>query len=321
MRPENLESSKTSTRVSNATMGCLLCVALAFHIAAPLGRSQELEPRSLTNVPVGMNFVLVGYGYARGNILLDPSVPIEDLDAKLHTLVGAYVRSINLLGLASKFDVIVPFAAGDWKGLLEGQDTARSATGFGDPRVRLSMNFVGAPALKGAEFAGYRQKTIVGASLQVVVPVGQYDPTKLLNLGSNRWIFRPQIGVSRVAGPWILEAYAAGWFFTKNTDFFGGSTLRQRPLLAAKLHFIRSFPKGRWIALDGGYGIGGRTILDGEAKETHISTFRFGLTLAAPIATRHTARLVLTAAVRGERGPDYNGISIFYQYRWGGMPK
>jgi hypothetical protein len=290
----------------------LALLALVLHLAAVQGSGQELEPRALTNVPVGA----AGYVYAQGNILLDPVVPIEDLDAKLHTFIGAYVRAIDFFGLSSKLDVVVSFADADWKGQLEGVDTARAVTGFGDPRVRLSVNFVGAPALRPAEYAGYVQKTIVGASLQLITPLGQYDSSRLLNLGSNRWTFRTQIGISQVVRRWTFEAFAGAWFFTDNTDFFGGSTVEQRPLLVGKLHVIRSFPRGWWLALDGGYGYGGRTTLDGAEKDTRISTFRFGLTFAVPIARRHTLRLVLASGARVERGADFDSVGLFYQFRW-----
>ena len=146
----------------------------------------------------------------------------------------------------------LPLASGSWEGQLEGQDTSRAVTGFGDPRVALSLNFVGAPALRARDFGSYRQTTIVGAILRVTVPLGQYDPSKLINLGSNRWTFRLQVGASHAMGPWILEAYAAGWFFTTNPNFFGGSKLEQHPLATFKLHFIRSLGRRFWIALDGG---------------------------------------------------------------------
>lgn len=296
----------------------LAAFAFVLHLAARVGHAQELEPRALTNVPVGTNFVALGYAYARGNILLDPAIPIDDLDSKLHTFVGAYVRAIDLFGLSGKLDLLVPFAAGDWEGVLEGVDTTRSATGFGDPRARLSVNIIGAPALRATEFAGYVQKTIVGASLQVIAPLGQYDSSKLLNLGSSRWVFRAQAGVSQVVGPWTFEAFAGGWFFTRNADFFGGSTLEQKPLLVGKLHVIRSFQRGWWLALDGGYGYGGRSIIDDVERDTRISTFRFGLTFAAPIARRHTVRLTAASGARVERGADFDALGLSYQYRWGG---
>jgi hypothetical protein len=315
----NLRPSRNSSRISSSTAS--LCVALALHVAASIGHGQELEPRALTNLPVGTNFVALGYAYAQGNVLLDPAIPVEDLDSKIHTFVGAYVRAIDFFGLSSKIDFWVPVADADWKGELEGVDTARAVTGFGDPRARLSVNFVGAPALRGAEYAGWTQKTIVGVSLQAIMPLGQYDSSKLLNLGSNRWTFRTQLGVSQVAGPWTFEAFVGAWFFTDNTDFFGGSTVEQRPLLVGKLHVIRAFTRGWWLALDGGYGYGGRTILDGDEKETRISTARFGLTFAAPLARQHTVRLTLASGARVERGADFDAISVSYQYRWGGMPR
>ena len=230
---------------------------LALVLLAPVtAAAQDLEPRALTNVPVGWNFAALGYRYATGNILLDPAIPIEDLSSRVHTVVGGYVRSLSLFGLSSKLAVLVPLASGSWEGQLEGQDTSRAVTGFGDPRVALSLNFVGAPALRAHDFGSYRQTTIVGAILRVTVPLGQYDPSKLINLGSNRWTFRLQVGASHAMGPWILEAYAAGWFFTTNPNFFGGSKLEQHPLATFKLHFIRSLGRRFWIALDGGYGIG-----------------------------------------------------------------
>jgi hypothetical protein len=304
----------------HGTIVLLALVLPALLYATREAAAQELEPRLLTNVPVGMNFGVIGYAYSRGNILLDPAVPVEDLDSKLHTFVAAYVRSIDVGGLASKVDVVVPFAAGDWKGRLEGQDTARSVTGFGDPRIRLSVAFVGAPALEAEDFGTYQQTTIVGASVQVIAPLGQYDSSKLLNLGSNRWTIRSVVGASHATGPWTLELYGGAWLFGKNSDFFGGSTVTQKPLVVGKTHVIYRFPRGRWLAFDLGYGIGGRSTIDDDVRDTRISTFRFGLTLAFPMGSAHTLRLVAASGARVERGPDFDALGTTYQYRWGGLP-
>ena len=160
------------------------------------GFSQELEPRSLINVPVGTSFAMLGYGFADGNILFDPALPIEDVNARTHTLVGAYVRSVNFLGMAGKANIVLPFAAGDWEGLFQGNDTTTARTGMGDLRIGFSFNFIGSPALEKDGFKEYTQKTIAGFSMQVVAPTGQYFEDRLINLGSNRWAFRPQLGVS-----------------------------------------------------------------------------------------------------------------------------
>jgi hypothetical protein len=160
---------------------------------------------------------------------------------------------------------------------------------------------------------------IAGASLQVIAPLGQYDPSKLINLGSNRWTFRPQIGVSYTTGHWILETYASAWIFARNTDFWGGNQLEQLPLGAFKIHVIHTLPRRRiWAALDAGYAIGGRTKINGVELDTRISTFRFGATLVFPVAARHTLKLTGLTGVRHERGPDFDAVAVAYQYRWGG---
>ncbi len=279
--------------------------------------AQELEPRALVNVPVGMNFLFLGYGYAQGNILLDPAIPIEDLDSRLHTFVGAYVRAIDVFGLSGKLGVVVPFAAGDWSGLLEGQAASTSRTGFGDPRIRLSVNFLGAPALSASEFRSYSQKWTAGASLQVTAPLGLYYPDKLINLGSNRWTIRPQLGAATSFGRWTVEAYTGIWFFTRNPDFYGGNLLEQRPLWTAKIHLVRSLSKGIWASADLGYGRGGRSVVQGVARDTRISTFRFGLTLSVPLAPQHALKLYVVSGKRVEQGADFDGIGIGYQYYWG----
>jgi hypothetical protein len=283
--------------------------------STPVGAaSQELEPRLLSNVPVGTNFLLGAYAFSKGNILLDPAVPIEGLDAELHTVVGAYVRSFSLLGLSSKVDLVVPIASGDWVGRVEGRDSSRAVTGLGDPRVRLSVAFAGAPALTREEFRGFTQETVAGVSVQVIAPLGQYDPARLINLGSNRWTIRTQLGLSHTVGNWIYEGYAAAWIFTANDNFWGGNLLEQKPLATAKAHVIRTFGQRRWLAGDAGFGFGGRSILNGDERDTRLSTFRLGLTLAWPISQRHTLKLVAASAFRIEKGPDFDVFGGTWQY-------
>jgi len=225
--------------------------------------SQELEPRAFSPAPVGVNFVAVGYNYSFGNFLLDPSIPIEDGTGKVHSLAAGYVRTFSLLGMSAKADAILPFATGRWEGVLQGQDTSRVATGFGDPALRLAVNFVGAPALGMPQFARYRQGTIVGASLRVIVPLGQYDPDRLINLGANRWTFIPRFGVSRRLGSWTVEGLATARLSTTNADFVGGNTFEQDPLWAIQGSVSWVFGRGAWLAVDGGWAWGGRTTVNG----------------------------------------------------------
>jgi len=300
---------KFRIQIGSLVIGLLIPVSLL---------SQELEPRSLTNVPVGMNFGLAGYAWTQGNIVLDPALSIEDLNATVHGFVAAYARSINVWGKSGKIDVVLPYAAGDWSGLVNQQQEYAKRDGFGDPRIRFSVNLVGAPALKLEEYGDYRQKTIVGINMQVYLPLGQYFPDRLINLGSNRFIFRPQIGISQGIDKWFIEGYASLWLFTRNGDFWGGNELKQNPIITGKIHVIRSLSKGIWVAVDAGYANGGTAFANGVERESHISTFRFGGTFAIPLGMYHSLKLFGFTTMRMDKGSDYELLSLAYQFRWGG---
>ena len=115
----------------------------------------------------------------------------------MDTEILAYARSLNVMGKSAKFDMIVPYSDLSGSALVAGQPRERNVEGFNDPRFRFSMNFYGAPALSLDEFAKYQQDLIIGASVQVSAPLGQYDDTRLVNLGNNRWFVKPDIGISK----------------------------------------------------------------------------------------------------------------------------
>jgi Putative MetA-pathway of phenol degradation len=291
----------------------LFFVIVGFHYSSD---AQELEPRSLTNLPIGTNFIAAGYGFSWGSTLLDASIPIEDLNSNIHGMVAAYARSINFFGMGGKFDIIVPYAIGDWDGFLEGTYAAASRSGFGDPRFRFSFNFFGSPALKLDQFKSYQPHSIAGFSIQVYAPLGQYSEDKLINLGSNRWTIKPQIGIARYRGKWIFEGYISAWIFTANNEFFGGNKLKVRPLYTFKFHLIRSLPKRTWIAFDIGYGLGAKTELNEMVRDDRISSMRFGTTFAIPFAKKHAVKLSYYSAIRFEKGADFDALAISYQFRW-----
>ena len=295
----------------------LLILFLVGAIVLPMNViSQELEPRSLVNLPIGTNFVVAGYGYGQGNILLDAFIPIENFDGKLHTFVVGYVRSFNLFGLSGKADIVLPYGTGDWNYNYLGVDEYKNADGFGDLRVRLAINFIGAPSLNQQEFKDYKQKTVLGFIGQVIIPTGLYNPEQLPNLGSNRWTFRNQLGVSHTMNKWILEGYVALWLFTSNDNYLNGKTLKQKPMAGIKMHLVKLFKKGKWLALDAGYGVGGSTQVEDINLNTHMSSLRFGITYAQPLGKNHAIKFTVVSGVRIERGPDFDAFGIAYQYRW-----
>ncbi len=278
--------------------------------------SQELEPRSLTNVPVKTNFATLVYNYAAGNILYDQALPLEDVQAKTNTFVGAYVRSLNFFGMGAKCNVILPYAIGNWEGIYQGIDTTTSRNGLADLRFGFSFNFIGSPAIDKEGFKNYQQKTIAGFSLQLVAPTGQYFEDRLINLGSNRWAFRPQLGVSHKINSWYIEYAINTWIYTTNYSFWNGNKIKQEPLGTFKLHIIKSFKKGIWAALGAGYAYGGRIYKNNEQSETNISTMRFGAVVVVPVHPKHSLKLMVVTAKRFQEGADFSAINLAYQYIW-----
>ena len=135
----------------------------------------------------------------------DASLPVENAQLKTSSVVLAYARVRDLWGTSGKFDAIVPYTSLSGTAELAGQPVDREANGLADARFRLSVNLYGAPALTLQEFRNYEQDLIVGASLQVSVPWGQYDSSRVVNIGTNRWSFKPEVGISQAAGPWTVE--------------------------------------------------------------------------------------------------------------------
>ncbi len=310
-------SDAPEARVANR-----LPLGLAFGMIAALSvvsnaNAQEAEPRSYSNTPIGLNFLISGYVYSQGKLAFDPNTAIADATFHSDTGVLAYVRSFELAGQSAKFDAIVPTSSFAAHGLVNGEPREREMTGLGDPRFRVSVNLFGAPALSAKEFASYQQDLIVGVSLQVSAPLGQYDSTKLLNLGGNRWSFRPELGISKAWGPWTVEFAPSVTFFSDNTDFFGGNTFSQSPIYAVQGHVIYTFQSGIWMALDGHYFAGGRTALNGVKSDNEQAITRAGLTLALPIDRQNSLKLSASTGITTRTGSELTAVGIAWQYRWG----
>jgi hypothetical protein len=297
-----------------------LAVAAAIAGSTWLGgdaASQELEPRSYVNTPVGLNFLLAGYGYTQGSVVFSASAPIEDAEVKTHSGFIAFVRSLDVGGMSAKVGAVLPYASADGSAALAGQPQERKISGFGDPKVRLSLNFYGAPALSLKEFAEYEQDLLIGATFEVSAPLGQYDSTKLLNIGTNRWSIKSELGVSKPLGPFTLEASAAAILFTDNSDFLNDRTLQQKPLYAAQMHVVSEFGSGFWGSLDATYYYGGRTMIDGEKSEP-LQNARMGLTVSMPVNRYNSIKFFGSTGIYSRTGSDFDAVGAAWQVRWGG---
>jgi len=297
--------------------GRRITLLLALAAGAAKAFAQDMEPRAYSKTPIGMNFAVAGYAYSEGGVATDPSVPLEDAELTVHTSFLAYVRSFGLFGKSCKADVIVPYAVVSGDALFAGQPRSREVEGFADPRFRVSMSFLGAPALTLKELREYEGNFVMGASVQVAAPLGQYDKGRLVNIGGNRWWIKPELGASRSFGRFDAELAVGTTFFTDNDDFLG-QTRAQDPIYSLQAHLVYTFRPGLWLAVDGVYYTGGRTTVDGVRGDDLQENTRLGLTLAVPVNKNHSIKLYAGTGVVTRTGSDFDTIGIALQTRWGG---
>jgi hypothetical protein len=290
----------------------------ALLVFTSVAQAQDIEPRAYANAPVGVNFLIGGYAYTDGGLAVDSSVPISDPRLSTSNAVVGYARVLDFWGKSAKFDVVAPFSWLSGSADYDGQTIRRSVSGFMDPAFRLSINIYGAPALSLKEFGRYRQDLIVGASLRVTAPLGQYDDKRIVNLGTNRWSFKPQVGVSKALGRWTLEGTAAVTLYTDNNDFYGDNSRSQDPLYSLGTSVIYSFRSGAWASLDGTYFAGGRTTLNRELSNDLQQNWRVGATLAFPVNAGNSVKAYASSGVSARTGNNYDLVGIAWQYRWGG---
>ena len=287
---------------------------LLFAISASAG---EIEPRSYVNTPIDINVAVAGYVYSDGGLATSDASSLQDANLKMDTGVLAYVRTFDVCGNSAKFDVIAPYSKLAGSALDAGQPRERNVSGLNDPRFRFSVNFYGSPALSVQEFANYQQDLLIGASVQVSAPLGQYDPNRLVNLGHNRWSIKPDIGISKALGALTLELSAGVTLFTDNDDYYGGRVQERDAVYSTQLHATYNFGGGVWAALSGTYDYGGRTIVDGVRQHDVQSNSRLGATLALPVDKNNSIKLYASTAVVTHTGSDYDLVGALWQYRWG----
>jgi hypothetical protein len=270
------------------------------------------------NTPIGVNFLLGGYVYTDGDLATAGSSPLKDAEVTMDNGLLAYARSMELWGKSAKFDVVLSYSELSGEATVGGETRTRKVSGFIDPRFRLSVNFLGAPALSVQEFSSYQQDLIIGASVQVSAPLGQYDEDRLINLGNNRWFVKPDIGISKAWGDFTLELSGGAFLFTDNDDFFGGKELEQDPLYTTQLHATYNLGRGVWAAVSGTYDHGGRTTVDGVHNDDKQENSRAGITLALPVNRFNSVKLYASTPIHTTVGGDFDLLGMIWQHRWGG---
>jgi hypothetical protein len=286
-------------------------------VTATRAEAQELEPRAYSNSPIGFNFLVAGYAYSQGGLSIDPALLVQDAKLKIHSGVFAYARVVDLWGMSGKLDVVVPYLELSGSATVEGQAATRHVSGFGDPRFRLSINLHGAPALSMKELRGYKKDLVVGASVQVSAPCGQYDPARAINLGTNRWSIRTDLGFSKALGPLTVDVTASATFYTDNDNFFGGQTLEQTPIFAGQANVSYDFGNDIWAAVGTTYYFGGRTTLNGDVSNVELGNARAGALLALPVSHHNSIKLSYSRGLYTRAGSDFSTAGVAWQVRWG----
>ena len=299
------------SRPSGKSLRFLLKVIMVF-LATP-NLAQEIEPRLLTNVPRGTNIAVVAYNYAGGSILYAKEIFPPPVNFSSNSIALGYLRGFSLFGLGAKVKALVPLVANHWDAPWKGGDTVVDIAGFADARIGLDVNLFGGPALKREEYASYKQKTLISLGVLLSVPTGNYNPTSLLNIGSNLVSVQTTLGASYTFNSWIFEGLARMQVFTENTRFLESNTITQTPLYSGTLHAIKSFSKGWWAGMGVSYGHGGQTVRNGMGLSAEISSMRFGGVVAAPLGKGKSLKLTLASIKRFEQGAEIWNAQLAYQ--------
>ncbi len=299
----------------------IVSAAFLASLAVIPASAQELVPAAYTPAPYGVNVVTVTTSFNDGDISFDPSGPIEDGSGRIGTSSVGYARTFNFAGRSANIGFIVPYVLGDLQGLVNGVPASAERSGFGDIGFRGAVNLYGGPAMSPKEFSAYLPKTLVGVTVSASAPTGQYDPSKLINIGTNRWAVKAELGFVQVIGEWAIDAYVGANLFTDNTEFLGDNTLSRDPIYSTQAHLRYRFNPKIWGAFDVNYWRGGQTTVDGVDNDDEQSNSRVGLTFSIKLSPRQNLRVAVSTGAVTRIGGDFHSIGASYSYSWSARPR
>jgi hypothetical protein len=279
--------------------------------------AQDLVPRAYLVTPLGSNAITFSYSWNDGQLVFEPSVPIEDAKGRFRTSVLSYYHSFGLFGRSANIVVSVPYARGDFEGRVLEVGNAVYRSGLADPRLRLSVNLIGGPAMRVGDYVQWREKGLLGVSVTAVVPTGQHDPARVVNPGTNRWAFKPELGVTRRIRRWVAEGYAGVWLFTANRRFFPGNSNRtQRPMPAFEGHLGYYLRPRLWASFDVNFWSGGSSAIDGVAKRDAHRESRVGGSLSFPLLKHQSLKFSYSQGAITRIGGNFRTLAAAWQYSW-----
>jgi hypothetical protein len=296
-------------------------LALSECCFAGVGHAQEIEPRAYSPSPTGLNFLLAVGAHSEGAVLTDPALPVTDIEAKIDALVFGYGRTFGVAGRSANAALALPLIQVDASGNVGETRREVRREGLGDAKLRFAVNLIGAPAMTPREFAQREPKTTLGASLTVNIPTGEYDPSKLINIGTNRWAVKTELGLTHPIGKWLIEGYVGAWFFEDNDEFFGGQLREQDTLGSLQAHVSYTFKPRMWIALNTTYYEGGRTTVNGTLNDDRQENSRVGLTFSMPAGKSYSLKFNWSRGATTRFGSSFDTYGVALQYAWLDKPR
>jgi hypothetical protein len=294
-------------RIALASAACVV-------VAGPIVAAQEMEPKAYSASAVGVSYVVVSVTRSSGAVVFDPTLPVADVHADVNGAVLAVGRAFDLFGKLGVVTASAPYITADLTGRVQEQATATSRSGLGDARLKLSVNLFGNPAMSMREFAKTPRRPILGASLMVAAPAGQYYPGKLINLGNNRWAFKPEVGLSVPIRRLDADVYLGVWMFTENHDFYPGTSVRgQDPVLALQAHVSYTFRPRLWVAGDSTWYSGGQTRVDEGPPSVSIKNARLGVTASVPAGARSSFKVAYGSGIIVRTGTNFSTFAVAWQ--------
>ncbi|MGC1448870.1 MAG: transporter [Candidatus Sulfotelmatobacter sp.] len=292
--------------------------------------AQDLLPRAYLITPLHSNAINLTYSGFNGGLDFNGVIPVKGATGTYNLPSIAYYHSFSLFGRSANITAGLPYGVGTFQGSVLGTNQEIYRSGLLDVGLRFSVNLKGGPAMPFSQFVKWKQKSVLGASLKVIFPTGQYDPAKVINWGINRWAFKPELGYSKRFDKWWLDAYVGVWFFTTNQKFYsvpGPQPQTEKPIASFGGHLSYDAKKFRgkgtplWFSLDGNFWYGGTTTLGGVSNPaTRQTSSRIGFTAAFPLSMHNSVKTSFSTGSYVRFGGDYQNVSVSWQYSWLGRP-
>jgi hypothetical protein len=299
---------------SHTRLQLLTLVVLA--AGGRLAVGQELEARAYAPNPVGARFAVLSWSHSDGDMLLDASSPIKDFEVRADSYSAGIGGTYALRGRLASVALAVPYVDGTATGVVNGIPSRADRTGAADLKLRLTLSLLPGSAQSVAKFMRAPPDRTLGVSLVVNAPTGEYFDEKLVNLGTNRWAFRPEFGGSRRFGRWNLDGSLGVWLFEDNDEFLGRMQRSQDPLASLQGHVSYTFAPRLWLGMSGTWYTGGTTAVDGVSDRNRQENSRAGLTLAIPVGQQNSVKLAWSKGVSARFGGDLETYSLNWQYLW-----